>query len=1326
MSKRLLIVLLPVVLVFGTLIGVYFYFKPKMQSWILGQVTRLSDEKLPVNLKIESVNWTLLFPEVQVEGVSISPKPGDLKDLPPIEIKKVSASLDIFAIFTGRLAVSSLLIDSPTTVIQLDPFLKDTGPSKPLPMDMLFEYLPKIPISRLGLKAADITIISEKQQLNVHLKETDILVMNRRNRVQLQFDSNESTFLFEKTEIPFRLQGEATLNRQSLDLNNVKLGALNSLVTMSGSLEDFARIHMEPKGTVEYEVFSDLEAFYIASTEYFKMPSLSGSIKSSGRLQLADMDKTVAGFKVLGQKIKIDQFDVGDIQFEGQFAKNLLSFSDIALTNEAGLLDVKGLQIEFGKKEGKTALDLRGKILSDQIDMNELMIRIGVGDIPVEGFISADISCQGAILPALEMKCQGSTDAEQFEVRSGPRPEDLIVSVDEFGAKGDFTVTQQGVKYQAKVHVKEDQGTSDGFVSFKEGFKINFATPELHFKNIQHLAGLKLEGSGALNGSTQGDSQAATFQMTLSPKEFFFDNFYLGDVTGKMRYDSGRMYFTEMAGKVGSSAYSANVTVDLNKKRISAKADLPQYELTDVFKIFERIYKMPVEITGTGKASATVEGPFQIGRLSYDLNTTIFRGMAVGESFDRAEFHLISNSGEMKVNNGKLTKNKTDFVMTGVSHPDGQIDLKVVGGKFPLEESENISKLGAQINGLLDVNIALTGHVLNAETDVKGRIYQLNVEEQDFPESTFELDVTKQLLKGKTNLFTGQLLADFAFPLVDGQPFKLDLNAKNWNYATLFTLIGGGNLLNDYNARMTGDLQLASPSGGMWASTGKGTIQNFILQRGNLSLQNKQPMILEMKSGLISLTNFRLDGDQTFFDVKGKEFSKDQLNVHIDGKANLRLFQIFVPFLEEFAGTANISIDTSGSLSKPEVLGNAKVSGGFIKIKGFPHPFEKTQADIQFSQSKILVDGIKGTIAGGTFEGGGTVGIEGPRNFPTNIRARLDNVNFNVPDQIRTSGNADMTFAGSWFPFTLSGTYHVTGGFMDKEFGGGETANSLRASSYLPKIILQSAFEPVLLDLNILIERPLTIKNSLIDGSALGNLAVRGAPTQPALSGRIVLEPGSKILIRDKTFDVQAASVQFTGSTEINPDLYLTAKSRITEYDINILAQGSAKNPQLRFSSVPPLAERDIVSLMALGVTSQSLERQVENSQKNKSNSSGENLAAAVGGMLFQQGDLKDLQDRTGVQVQVSSSYDDTKNVSVQKFTLSKKLSDRVKASATQTAGSQTGREYSLQYNLTDNVSAIGRYEDRQPSQNSGTVDSAARESQSIFGIDLEFKKEFK
>ena len=155
-------------------------------------------------------------------------------------------------------------------------------------------------------------------------------------------------------------------------------------------------------------------------------------------------------------------------------------------------------------------------------------------------------------------------------------------------------------------------------------------------------------------------------------------------------------------------------------------------------------------------------------------------------------------------------------------------------------------------------------------------------------------------------------------------------------------------------------------------------------------------------------------------------------------------------------------------------------------------------------------------------------------------------------------------------------------------------------------------------------------------------------------------------------------------------------------------------------SSGTPLSDQDIVSLIALGVTSQ---KSADNSVDNKSQDSSFKGAAA--GALTQVPQIKKITKTVGVEIQVTNTYDDTK-ANVQRITISKKISDKVKASATRVSGGKSADEYTLQYNFTNSVSAIGRYEDRRPTENTQNLENANRDSQSIFGLDLEFKREFK
>ncbi len=243
------------------------------------------------------------------------------------------------------------------------------------------------------------------------------------------------------------------------------------------------------------------------------------------------------------------------------------------------------------------------------------------------------------------------------------------------------------------------------------------------------------------------------------------------------------------------------------------------------------------------------------------------------------------------------------------------------------------------------------------------------------------------------------------------------MQTNNWNYSSLLGLIGGTNLVNEYTSSVTSTVDLRSETGDKWKSTGKIHIQDFSLKRGSLSFNNKGPIDITADEGLMSIKNFNLEGPNTHIRIRGDNFTSNNLNLSVNAQADMRLLQIFTPFLEDLGGPLNLSATISGSLKKPEILGNLNAENAFLKLKGFPHPLERLSVEVVFSQSRVLINSIRSQIAGGALTGDGGIMINGLRDMPTSIRLRMDNVTFNVPDKIRSNGNADLLFLGSMVPF---------------------------------------------------------------------------------------------------------------------------------------------------------------------------------------------------------------------------------------------------------------------------------------------------------------------
>lgn len=160
--------------------------------------------------------------------------------------------------------------------------------------------------------------------------------------------------------------------------------------------------------------------------------------------------------------------------------------------------------------------------------------------------------------------------------------------------------------------------------------------------------------------------------------------------------------------------------------------------------------------------------------------------------------------------------------------------------------------------------------------------------------------------------------------------------------------------------------------------------------------------------------------------------------------------------------------------------------------------------------------------------------------------------------------------------------------------------------------------------------------------------------------------------------------------------------------------QGRGPTPQINLSSQPPLSEREIVSLLALGVTTAAMD------SKRSSDFQAANTSTALGTALLQKAGGKKLKDALGVDVRVSSSQPTPDNASTPKVTLSKQWTPKFGASASSTLSGTPTNNVKLEYKMNKNVSAIGSWEGKE------TVQENKGSTQNVFGLDLEYKVQFK
>jgi translocation and assembly module TamB len=266
-----------------------------------------------------------------------------------------------------------------------------------------------------------------------------------------------------------------------------------------------------------------------------------------------------------------------------------------------------------------------------------------------------------------------------------------------------------------------------------------------------------------------------------------------------------------------------------------------------------------------------------------------------------------------------------------------------------------------------------------------------------------------------------------------------------------------------------------------------------------------------------------------------------------------------------------------------------------------------------------------------------------------------------------------------------------------------------------------STSDVIALDLQVILDKKVEIKNPVMSGFLTGQIQVKGPPTNPILLGAIKTLPQAQLFFRDKIFEIQSGLVKFNDPTELNPELFFTARSLVDKYEVNLLLQGKAKAPQFILSSQPPLPEQDIISLLALGVTTQRLDSQIQSSEQ--AAQTGYQLGSAI---ISANPLNKEIKQSLGVDVKFSSGFDDTKNVALPRVTVSKDIIPRkLNASATSTFSENQNYDVRFQYRLNDRLSTVVTYE-KSENQLGSSVTGATDAQNSIFGLDLEYKVEFK
>jgi autotransporter translocation and assembly factor TamB len=278
-----------------------------------------------------------------------------------------------------------------------------------------------------------------------------------------------------------------------------------------------------------------------------------------------------------------------------------------------------------------------------------------------------------------------------------------------------------------------------------------------------------------------------------------------------------------------------------------------------------------------------------------------------------------------------------------------------------------------------------------------------------------------------------------------------------------------------------------------------------------------------------------------------------------------------------------MNLRLSGSPKKFALLGNASLEDGTFRLKGLTDEFKNAQVQVSLSQDRLNVDRFQANLGGGEIQVRGNVLIDRFKKFEPNLALTASRVNLKTKNYLTTQASGEFSITGRETPYL---------------FAGRCTINEARLTDFNAGENVRDDSEPVLrFDVKADARNRIFVTTDVMDAEFRGSLNLVGNTSNPGLLGSVDGIKGS-LLFKDTKFALTTANVKFEEREKIHPRFNVSGRAVVREqrtdvpqdYEVNLQVIGTPTDYKIRLTSIPSLAEPDLISLLVLGVTTRGQE----------------------------------------------------------------------------------------------------------------------------------------
>jgi translocation and assembly module TamB len=1294
------LLLLVLLLVVG---GVVFIKSDYASRRVCEMVQRTLDEQLGVPVSIATCELGLLPPALEVHEVKLRAADGS----PLLEVASMKVELGSLALLAGQIWIDLVRVERPSLSLTIEQGRVAKLPQLKLPSGIGTTGSSPATKNEIVLKHVEI--------VNAHV---DLLY---EQRALLRLNDSHLELLSTGNR---RFEVMTTVASGSLDLR----GGQGTSLTIS---ESKLKAAIEP-GKIDLALFRiGLDsADFNASGPIVLAPTLSPTVTFTAHGPLAllhqflasippmDGRATVRGSAIQknGELTASGEIDVAgfgiatvaDVTYRSRFQidRHQLVLEEVQATSRGGSVSGKA------SLTLTAPLDFAGSFQLRQVDLQESLAMGGVHITPITFQGAGKVDCRGQFQgkSGAFVTLDARLDLETLIVRPRQNDTPVLMLTNTKLTTGATFIGQQVEVMPSMLEVGQTRIATEGTIHFKGGqVQARIQSSQMQLADLSGQAPLAISGGGIFGLDVTGHFPAPELALSLVIDNVTLAGRTYGKLQGTVGLSKGHLTVNQLVFSRPESTIQFSGGLDLYRPFVvNGQMDFKSVKPHDILNLLRVSTDLPIDglLTGQIAASGSLTDPqvvFNVGFRNLTAWNQVFEEGGISGKLKSGAWQF--ETFQARMGTGWL------YASGGIS-PDRELDLTVYSTGLRAASFNALRAFREFIDFRLDLSVDIKGPLRSPAFQGWAKFYDTKLKGQEVEDSFVSADVSAESITVKGHFLgtTAELFGEAQ--LQQGLPYTAHLGINDANLGRLFAWVGS-----EFNLQLAA-VGTIDVEGRLMLPTqvrGRLLLTQLSVEAVGLQLNNRGPIELALEHDLLTVVNTAISGTETELSLSGNLSLAAGPRLSLNGDVGLAVLPLLTNALTRADGKATLRLALGGTWQALEPSGTIEVTAELVRPKGLPLEFGQVSGTLQVKPRQLELVSLRGEVGGGSFSAQGWIGLRNFRPGTLTVGIDVDHVRYDVSDTLWGVGTGILRLSGEvGGMLKLGGDINVENGAFDEHTALVSLSDGIfrRRRGQTTRTYDQRR-EVLAFNLHLTLPEKFQVNYNLdvvgFQSEMQGDLRVTGTNQRLGLQGELQSLSG-ELSYLSKDFSVSSAQVRFEEEYTIVPRLDIVA-SRVetverdegtAEYQVELHLTGEGDDVRVGLRSSPSLDERDIITLLSLGVTSRDVAAL-----------KGQSLVGPVGDILFQQlglnRRLRQLFQSNVIQpkyIRLRSRFSGQTKTTAPHLETGVKfpaISDKLELDYSRALFDATDQNVDLSYQLTDEISGRLRWED-SPEYSQGNI----------------------